>query len=655
MSIYDKGSMKTAADVVALMQSMLTPESFERWRALFPDSRIEEFIEEYLDYDQARGWEDEVFDDPDQQQYVMSEEYWEENFGNDPTYATTTRYVNNVRHGDSDSKFTVGYPEPYEPSEEDLEPEELAARYGEDPAYWRHTKGGKLNSSKLREICEEYIGDDSAAIHDILDALDDFGYTESVFKKLLDVYGYSGFDADAVKEKMDNRSWDETEAHEFLTNLLQVVEDLGYADKVFSNIMFGEGNSYCKEHNIGYYAERNSNLNSSLNCAAVQNAHVEQTPQGTWVVRGDSERFGKNAILYEDYKKQRAVSYLHKLNKSESAKNMARSRYKADLNSETNAKGNMRVRASVNCARHQHAITCLNCAVSEVTVPTDFVRTESRAFDLMMIVQNELWDKGMDVTIKQLYRPKSDTFRFSYIITDATTTDEQVDAAIEEIVGKLVQSGFIPAEAYGDLGLVSSEGGKETTDIFINVFEKFPSMKLWECMNWLEHEMWAEGWDASIESADQPKPDQIALTVSHPSSISDEDIDDFIKDRVLEFIENGYERFVYPETDPRSRYNASLSCSVDWVSGDGNAFYLVDDGEDDGWGDTDEYEDYKVETDEYGNDVVHYEGYVITGNERIGYVALSPYGTWSPTIYRSITDAVDDVDRDIATKSQARA
>ena len=614
MSIYDAGSMKTAADVVALMKSMLTPESFARGRSLFPDSRIEEFIEEYLYYDRATGWEDEVFDDPDQQKYVMSEEYWEENFGNDPTYASTNRYVGDLRHGDSDSKFTVGYPEPYEPSEQDLEPEELAARYGEDPAYWRYTKGGKLNSS-------------------------------------------------------------------------------------------------------------------------VQNAHVEQTPQGTWVVKGDSERFGKNAILFEHYSKKGAERYLHKLNKSESAKNMAKSHYrKANLDSASglhidglpkefeyqvidhnqmrtipqfqdaakelerlcqeahaeiplvhvsgmsqakaagkniifenengifrwdesakkfvplnSSKGNMRIRTSVNCARNQHAITCLNCAVSEVTVPEDFVRTESRAFDLVQIVQNELWDKGMDVTIKQLYRPKPNTFRFSYIITDPTTTDEQVDAGIEEIVQKLTDTGFYSAY---DVDLDSSDTGSEVTDISINLFDNFPRKKLWECMNWLEHEMWAEGWEATVESADQPKPDQISFEVAHPTSISAEDIDDFVKDRVLEFIENDYHAFEYPSTDPRSKYNSSLSCSVDWVSGDGNAFYLVDDGEDDGWGDADEYEDYKVESDEYGNDVVHYEGYTITGNTRIGYVALSPYGTWSPNIYRSITDAVDDVDRDIAAKSQ---
>ena len=723
MPVFEKPAPLDVAGVIKLMEGMLTPESFERWRAAFPDSRIQEFIDEYDEYDSSIGWEDEVRDDPDNQNYVVSEEYWEEHFAD-------SRGAKWIRHGDSDSDSIVGFEEKPELSEWDLEPEELESFYG------------------------------------------------------------TGFD-------------------------------------------------------------------SSLNSSTVQNARVEQTPQGTWVVRGDTERFGKDAILYEDHKKQRAVRYLHKLNKSESAKNMAKSRHKADLNSAVgsanlpkefeyqlmdynrmlqfsqfreaamelkrlceeahtvipdiyvsgmsqaraagknilfendkgvfrwdeskkqfvplnSSKGNMRIRASVNCARHQHAITCLNCAVSEVTVPTDFVRTESRAFDLMMIVQNELWDRGMDVTIKQLYRPQSDTFRFSYIITDPTTTDEQVDAAIEEIVGKLVQTGFIPAEAYGDLGLNSdfwhggfsqeymentlkdypkdprertavvmrfpkafpqkslwsctfwldnkmkeagwedcevanryrpyprklvyeilhpesitaaevtelvkrgvsefiqagypkvaapeaqganenpnnSEGGQETTDISINMFDKFPSKKLWECMNWLEHEMWAEGWNASIERADQPKPDQITLTVSHPSSVSDEDIDDFVKDRVLEFIENGYERFVYPDSDPRSRYNASLSCSVDWVSGDGNAFYLVDDGEDDGWG---EFKDYEVETDEYGNDVVHYEGYVITGNERIGYVALSPYGKWSPNIYRSITDAVDDVDRDIATKSQARA
>lgn len=500
--------------VVSLMQKMLTPESYKRWREQFPDSRIKEFIEEYADYDKAWGWEEEVREDPDNQKYVVSEDYWKKYLESEPRDAE-------VRHGYSDDDFIIGYPpEPEELGKWDLEPE--------------------------------------------------------------------------------------------------------------------------------FY-------NNSLDSSTVQNAYIEQTPQGTWIVRGDSERFGKNAILYEDHKKQKAASYLHKLNKSESAKNMAKSRYKADLNSGTDTNVGMRVRASVNCARHQHAITCLNCAVSEVTVPTDFVRTESRAFDLMMIVQDELWDRGMDVTIKQLYRPQTDTFRFSYVITDPTTTDEQVDAAIEEIVAKLVQTGFSLAEAFDDPGLNSSESGQETTEISINLFDAFPSTELWECMNWLEHEMWAEGWDASIESADQPKPDQIALTVSHPSNISGEDIDDFIKDRVLEFIENGYERFVYPETDPRSRYNASLSCSADWISGDGNAFYLVDDGEDDGWGDPDKYDDYKVETDEYGNDVVHYEGYVITGNERIGYVALSPYGTWSPTIYRSITDAVDDVDRDIAAKSQARA
>lgn len=88
--------------------------------------------------------------------------------------------------------------------------------------------------------------------------------------------------------------------------------------------------------------------------------------------------------------------------------------------------------------------TCLNCAVSDVKVPGDFARSQERAFDLVNIVQNELWDRGMEAIIKQLYRPKSDIFRFSFVITDPNTTDEQVDAAIEGVVDNIVRSGFTP-------------------------------------------------------------------------------------------------------------------------------------------------------------------------------------------------------------------
>lgn len=55
-----------------------------------------------------------------------------------------------------------------------------------------------------------------------------------------------------------------------------------------------------------------SSKQEELNCA-VENARVEQTEQGTFVVKGDTERFGKDAILYEHYSEEGANKYLDKL------------------------------------------------------------------------------------------------------------------------------------------------------------------------------------------------------------------------------------------------------------------------------------------------------------------------------------------------------
>ena len=60
-----------------------------------------------------------------------------------------------------------------------------------------------------------------------------------------------------------------------------------------------------------------SELNSdkqekNLNCK-VENARVEPTEQGTWVVKADTDRFGKDAILYEHYSEEGANKYLDRL------------------------------------------------------------------------------------------------------------------------------------------------------------------------------------------------------------------------------------------------------------------------------------------------------------------------------------------------------
>lgn len=42
-----------------------------------------------------------------------------------------------------------------------------------------------------------------------------------------------------------------------------------------------------------------------------KNFRVEQSQTGTWLVRGDSDRFGQDAILYEHYNQQSAENWAY--------------------------------------------------------------------------------------------------------------------------------------------------------------------------------------------------------------------------------------------------------------------------------------------------------------------------------------------------------
>lgn len=42
-----------------------------------------------------------------------------------------------------------------------------------------------------------------------------------------------------------------------------------------------------------------------------KNLRVEQSQTGTWIVRGDSARFGQDAILYEHYNQQSAENWAY--------------------------------------------------------------------------------------------------------------------------------------------------------------------------------------------------------------------------------------------------------------------------------------------------------------------------------------------------------
>lgn len=42
-----------------------------------------------------------------------------------------------------------------------------------------------------------------------------------------------------------------------------------------------------------------------------------------------------------------------------------------------------------------------------------------------------------------------------------------------------------------------------------------------------------------------------------------------------------------------------------------------------------------------------YRGYFITGSRKSGYVAVSPYGKFSPKVFDSLTEAKNEIDFDI--------
>lgn len=76
----------------------------------------------------------------------------------------------------------------------------------------------------------------------------------------------------------------------------------------------------------------------------------------------------------------------------------------------------------------------LNCSTSGVTVPEDFARNDDTVFDLRVIVENELMDRGYDVAIKEVARPDSNTIRFGY---ESSEPNSGISEAIQEIVQQL--------------------------------------------------------------------------------------------------------------------------------------------------------------------------------------------------------------------------
>lgn len=63
-----------------------------------------------------------------------------------------------------------------------------------------------------------------------------------------------------------------------------------------------------KKHKV----KKNEDLSDDLICRTCSNFKVEQTDTGTWVVRADSKRFGKQAIVFEGSSRREALNWMYK-------------------------------------------------------------------------------------------------------------------------------------------------------------------------------------------------------------------------------------------------------------------------------------------------------------------------------------------------------
>ena len=293
-----------------------------------------------------------------------------------------------------------------------IEGGDVCPECGQDPCVCEGEGGedeGELDSSKkknelncssssgLLEVATEYYEYEHDALVDILQAVDDLGYGDSVYQQLIKNYGYEGTDAQQADEALIKMASEDADEHDFLVSLIQAIEDLGYGKQVYTEVLgiggdidsslncavsqvtvpksfpddkvhdlyrwveselqhegidvdvYGVGRPSAGvisfEYEVvgktpaevdaiiedrvqefvqnGYeglqYPESDPRhgLNSekhekNLNCK-VENARVEPTEQGTWVVKADTDRFGKDAILYEHYSEEGANKYLDRL------------------------------------------------------------------------------------------------------------------------------------------------------------------------------------------------------------------------------------------------------------------------------------------------------------------------------------------------------
>lgn len=231
-----------------------------------------------------------------------------------------------------------------------IEGGDVCPECGQDPCVCEEGSedGGELDSSRkkselncssssgLLEVATEYYEYEHDALVDILQSVDNLGYGDAVYEQLIKNYGYEGTDAQQADEALIKMASEDADEHDFLVSLIQAIEDLGYGKQVYTDVLGIGGNI-------------NSSVNSSLG--------------------GGDDR--------QD-------------------------------------------------------------ATSQVTVPKSF--PDDKVHDLYRWIETELMHEGIDVDVYSVGRPSAGVISFEFEVTGRDPAE--VDAIIEDRVQEFVQNGY---------------------------------------------------------------------------------------------------------------------------------------------------------------------------------------------------------------------
>lgn len=300
----------------------------------------------------------------------------------------------------------------------------------------------------------------------------------------------------------------------------------------------------------------------------------------------------------------------------------------------------------------------LNCAVSEVQVPAGFTLDVDSAFDLQNIIESELADKGIDVSIKEFVMPNPTAVRISF--ESPNSDSAKIDSEIEKIIGEVGSTSMFKVNNSAEMNTDSTkqfkvyyedENGNEAEEpIIIAVDKNLEGVDLYEAITDEFYDEMGPGYywntissvdgDVELNSSVHDNPalktlvEKIRPVCSQVSAVPTtengipgykliirgaqaDDIEPLAKEQGIEFaslkpLEDGFAVTITADALANSNVDPDAEFSEEGA--------------------------------------LRYRDYLITGTDKGGYVAVSPYGKFSPKVYKSIDEAKAAIDADMKVR-----